>query len=901
MPGQLLQTKLLIPPLRPALVARKRLFQQLDQGLAQDLILVSAPAGYGKTTLLSAWGRGCGCPLAWLSLDAGDNDPARFLTYLAAALQSLHAGPGVGPFDFHPQAGERGASGRLEAQQTALLGQLEMLERECLLVLDDYHLITEAAIHRFMARLVEHRPPALHLAICTRADPPLPLARLRANARLVELRLEDLRFGDEEAAAFLNQVMGLDLQAGDVAALSGRTEGWVAGLQMAAISMRGRDDLAQFIRAFTGSHRYVLDYLAAEVLLRQPAVVQEFLIKTAILERMCAGLCAAVVRGERESALEAIDGQAVLEHLEANNLFVVALDDRREWYRYHRLFADLLRRRLLQAEPGQMPELHRRASRWLQRNGLEAEAVQHALAASDPALAAEQIEAAGSALLLRGEALTLQRWLEQLPEETILSRPHLDLIRAAMLILSGSPAQVVQAHLQRLSRQDVLAAELAALRSVLAIAQVDLEQAKSFSRQALAGLPEGSLFFRNTARWVLDVCHSGIDDMRQRAARLEEMVRKSRAAQGLVYEVVALCGLAEARFNQGRLAQAEEIYRQALERAKRPDGEPLPIAGQSWVGLGTVYQARDELAQAIDCHKKGIELTQAWRPFTAMEGYINLAICQQALGDEAEAQQMIRDARRLAESYDLSDFDDRLVELAQAQLDLRQGQSGTFWRYWAQHSQNGEAKLIDLRMRKYEQISFGWACLADGRPADALHALLALLPELQANDRGLLVLEIELLCALAWQSLGDAPAARQALGRALALAAESGAVRLFRDAGPALAPLLHSCAAGGPQAAFAAKLLAAIPGQVVNLPPVSALPSLVEPLSGRELEVLRLLRSSLTVPEMAAELYVAESTVRSHIKSIYGKLGVHRRIEAVQRAEALGLVDRQQGNPQDGG
>ncbi len=900
MASHFLRSKLLVPPLRPSLVERRQLFRQLDRGLACDLILVSAPAGYGKTTLLSAWTHFCGYPVAWLSLEEGENDPARFLAYLVAALQTIYPQIGAGLFPPHPESGEApgGSSHLLEAQQVILLSRLEALENDFILVLDDYHVITTPVIHQFLAYLLDHRPPALHLAICARADPPLPLARLRANARLVELRLQELRFSDDEAAVFLNQIMGLGLDASSIAALAGRTEGWIAGLQMAAISMQGRDDLPGFIRAFTGSHRYVLDYLASEVLQRQPTYVQDFLMQTAILDRMCAALCDALLddmQGATDAAsLSGEDrpgsAQAILEHLETSNLFVVALDDRREWYRYHRLFADLLRRRLQQVDPALIPRLHRRASDWFQHNGLAPEAVEHALAAGDDALAAERIEATADLLLWGSEVVTLQRWLKHLPETVIQSRPYLDLIRAAVLTLAGQSADVVQASIQRLSKQGALSAEVAVLQAVLAVMQIDLALAERLSRQALERLPERSAYFRSTARWVLDACQVGVDDLRQRARRIEALVEQSRAANSPLYEVIALCELADVRFNQGRLAQAREIYQQALDRAKKTDGSPMPIAGQAWVGLGSVYEAENELEQAVACQQKGIELTRAWRLFTAVEGLNRLAVCQQAMGDEDSAQQALMDARRLAESSDLTDFDDRLVTLAQAQVDLRRGESETFWRYWSQRKEAGQASMIDQRMLKYERVTQGWAYLIDGRPQEVLATLDALLPAMEANDRVLLVIEIEILRALAWQALGDSAAARAALGHAVALSAPAGILRPFCDWGQALAPLLHGLGGSGQQASHADRLLAVIESKTPAVLGLPEQPGLVEPLSERELEVLRLLKSSMTVPEIAAELYVADSTVRSHIKSIYSKLGVHRRLDAVQRGEEMGLI-----------
>src|SRR5438270_5426411 len=439
MPTPILATKLYIPRLRPNVVSRSRLIERLNEGLHRKLTLIAAPAGFGKTTLVSAWVAGCDRQVAWLSLDEGDNDPTRFLTYLVAALQTIA-----------PTIGE-GVSGVLQSPQppptasilTALLNEITTIPDHFVLVLDDYHVLDAKPVDHALTFLLEHLPPQMHLVIATREDPPLPLARLRAGGYLTEVRAVDLRFTPSEAAAFLNQVMGLPLSAEDIALLSRRTEGWIAGLQLAAISMQGQKDTTSFIKSFTGSHHFVLDYLVEEVLQQQPESIQTFLLRTSILDRLCGSLCDAVLLNP------SVSGQATLESIEHANLFLVPLDNERRWYRYHQLFADLLRQRLHQRsasstgdEVGDVAELHRRASQWYEDNGLEIEAFHHAVAANDVERAERLIEGEGMPLQFRGAVTAILNWLESLPTTVLNARPWLWVRSATLLLVNGQTSGV---------------------------------------------------------------------------------------------------------------------------------------------------------------------------------------------------------------------------------------------------------------------------------------------------------------------------------------------------------------------------------------------------------------------------------------------------------------------------
>ena len=478
----LLRTKFYIPPVRPELVSRPHLVERLNAGprSGHKLTLISAPAGFGKTTLLSEWVAGCEQPVAWLSLDEGDNDPARFWVYFVAALQTVQAGIGATSLT----ALQAPQPPPIESALTPLINEIAAIPDPFALVLDDYHLITAQAIHDALAFLLDHLPPQMHLIIATRADPPLPIARLRGRGQLTELRQTDLRFTPDEAAAFLNQVMGLGLSAEDVAALEARAEGWIAGLQMAAVSMQGQEDVAGFIRAFTGSDRYILDYLVEEVLQRQPESVQTFLLQTAILDRLTGPLCDAVW-DKSPTCPTADGGQAMLERLEQANLFIVPLDNERRWYRYHRLFADLLRSRLQQVHPDLAPTLHRRASKWYEENGLMAPAIEYALSAGDFERAANLIEQTAEATLMRSEVATFLNWVEALPDDVVRAWPRLGVFHGMASVLSGGPLHVAQSRLQDAAADEaagLLSGEGTAFRAWIAVIRGDTRRGMGLSR-----------------------------------------------------------------------------------------------------------------------------------------------------------------------------------------------------------------------------------------------------------------------------------------------------------------------------------------------------------------------------------------------------------------------------------
>jgi LuxR family maltose regulon positive regulatory protein len=907
-----LQTKLYMPRRRPGLVERPRLLERLADGLRQGhkLILISAPAGFGKTTLLSEWiGDLRSVPgdtqienrIAWLSLDEDDNDTARFFTHLIATLEMAQAGMCTE------------TSALLQSLQppspkailTALINDLATLSFGVVLVLDDYHAIEQIAIHTALTFLLDHMPSALHLVIASRTDPPLHLARLRTRSQLTELRAADLRFTPQEAATFLDQTMGLQLSTQAVEALEARTEGWIAGLQLAALSMRGKsaEGVADFIAAFGGSHRHVIDYLAEEVLAQQSDEVQSFLCQTAILDRLTAPLCDAV-RGQADS-------QAILEQLEQTNLFLVALDDERKWYRYHLLFADFLRSRL--RGDARLPELHRRAAEWHQRNGSLAEAIQHLLDAADFEAAASLIEQVTRATLMRSEIVTFLNWVEALPHSVICAHPTLHAYNAWALLLTGHSLDEVEARLQdREEDSDHLPGEAIALKAFIAAFQGRARLADQLSQQALERLPEDDLFVRGIVALNAGIASMLHGDLQAGSLALDHVAQIGQAAGNAMITVVALCNQAEVAIMQGHLRKAPALYQQAQEWSIDGQGRPLPIAGMALIGLGELAREKNELESAASHVCEGIELIKKWGEIGAMDGYIALARIKQAQGDNAGANEAIEAAKHLSLRFDTTQIDDIFVAAYQARLWVAQGKLDLAWS-WAKERELKSAKEVEgdadgiLYLREIEQLTLARVLLGRGEPSQVMELLEGMQPgsEQQGAIRNLI--EIHMLKALALRAQGHTSQAFAALKHALTLAEPEGFVRLFVDEGEPMRFLISDfrlriserhhhepTEASRSLLAYADRLLAVFGAS--GAPSQSKIDTLrvkslmVEPLSKREMEVLRLIAAGLSNSEIAARLVVAPSTIKTHINNLYGKLGVSRRTQALARAQELGLL-----------
>jgi LuxR family maltose regulon positive regulatory protein len=925
----ILLTKLFVPPLRPSLVPRPALVARLDSGLQGLLTLVSAPAGFGKTTLLAEWLSQTSRPVAWLSLDVGDNDPVRFFTYLLAALEGVdpEIGQGIRPMLQAPQRFS------WEPLLTSLLNDITRTLEPVILVLDDYHLIESAPVHEIVSFLVDHLPPSgrgpstggLHLVIVTRADPPLPIARLRARGQLAELHVADLRFGPGEARTFLNEVMGLALESGQIAALERRTEGWIAGLQLAAlalqgtISMRGREDVAGFVEAFTGSHRYILDYLTEEVLNRETEERQAFLLQTSILERLCGPLCDAVrfgfveppssssrtavrfgtdditLQGDRHIP---VDSQAILESLAAANLFIVPLDQERRWYRYHHLFADLLRQRLQRERPDLLPELHRRASQWYEANGLIPEAVSHALASDGLERAADLIEWTGWSLLIRGEVRTLRGWLDRLPDELTRYRPQLGILYAWSLALTGD-GERVEPFLQGVDLEQV-PGEVAAVRAYVASLHDEMSLATRLARQVFYHLPESKWFSRGMAALVLGMAPLNSGEPAAAIQALSEAIRLSQAGGRTYLAFIATTMLAEALQMQGRLHEAQGTQQQALQLAAGGSDRPAPFVGLAHVGLSRLFYEWDDLESAQREAEKGVELCRLGglvEPLPA--GLFILAQVRLARGDLDQAAWLIQETEQVAQRYENEYVLARTTGL-RMRLWLADPDRVPADRWWARDlssAEGGTAYLCELGQLARVRALLARAVAAtpvDRDPVrEALELLTGLLEGARAAGRVANTIEGLILQAHALQILGDGEQALGALACALDLAASGSYVRLFIDEGEPMARLLRRAVAQEIAPAYAGRLLAAYgEGAAAAARSVQTLVDqpLVDPLTDRELTVLRLIAAGLSNREIAGELVIAVSTVKTHVNRIYGKLDVKSRIQAVAKAQALDLL-----------
>jgi LuxR family transcriptional regulator, maltose regulon positive regulatory protein len=905
MAGPLLATKLHVPRRPRSLVARPRLGERLSRGAESALTLVSAPAGFGKTTLLTQWLAAVaadGRSVAWLSLDQRDNDPELFWTYLVGALKTVAQGAGASALSLlqPPQP-------PTEAGLATLLNDLDALPVDVVLVLDDYHVIEARGVQDGMAFLLEHLPPQIHLVIASRADPALPLARLRGRGELVEIRAADLRFTPNEAAAYLNEVMGLVLTAPDVAALEERTEGWIAALQLAALSLQGREDIATFIAGFAGDDRYIVDFLAEEVLQRQPEHVQQFLLQTSILDRLSGRLCDAVTGQD--------GGQAKLAALERGNLFLVPLDDRRRWYRYHQLFADVLQARLLDEQPGDLPGLHRRASAWYEQNGEPPEAIRHALAAGDFGRAADLVEQAIPAMRRTRQEVAVHDWLRALPEELVRVRPVLSVGLAGALLAEGE-LDGVETRLQ--DAEELLdttagirqgspapAAEMVVVddegfrrlppmielyRAALALALGDVPGTVRHARRALELSPGDEHLGRAAAAGLLGLAFWASGDLEAGHEAYAECMAGLRRAGHIADTFGCAIALADIRLTQGRLGEARRTYEQALQRAAEPGGPVLRGTADMYVGLSELHRERNDLPAAMQNLLRSQQLGEHnGLPQNRYRWRVAMARIRQAEGDLSGALDALGEAERLY----VGDFfpNVRPVQALRARVLVAQGKLGEALGWARERGLSAEDDLSYLH--EFEHITLARVLLAryaaeraEGAIQEATQLLDRLLRAAGEGQRTGNVIEILVLQALAHQAEGDPPAALASLQRAVTLAQPEGYVRIFADEGPPMAPLLRAVAKQGTAPGYVRRLLAAVSRTEDSTP---ASQELIEPLSARELDVLRLLGTDLDGPEIARELVVSLNTMRTHTRNIYAKLGVSNRRAAVRRAQELGL------------
>jgi LuxR family transcriptional regulator, maltose regulon positive regulatory protein len=906
-PGRdvLLATKLYVPAAQPGLVPRPRLTARLDEGAARALVLVCAPAGYGKTVLLADWAGRDEQSAAWLSLDSGDNDPARFWRHAVAALD--RARPGTGE-RLAPLLGPS-APASFQGLVTALINDLA--GEQALLVLDDYHVISSEQVHASLGFLLEHRPAGVCVVLASRSDPPLGLARLRARGQLTELRAAELRFTPAEAAELL-QPAAPALPEASVAALTARTEGWAAGLQLAALSLRGQADAAAFVAAFTGSHRYVLDYLAEEVLEQQDTQLRTFLLETSVLERLSGPLCDAVT-GRQGS-------QALLEQAERAGLFLVPLDEVRGWWRYHHLFADLLQARLRQGQPGRLPGLHHAAAAWCDAHGLADETIRHVLAAGDAAWAARLIERHYDAIFLRGESATIQRWISALPAELARSRPRL-LLAQAWMALVGGDVEAAGARLDAAERAfadaanepfepsvgqaaSLLANVPAAIplgRAYLAVLHGDAEGTAASASRALAALGEEEWALHSAGVWILAIAEWVRGRLEDAERGFAASVAGWRAAGQPPLTAWACFDLGRVQRAQGGLDAPLATYQQVVEINAPPGRAAMPSAGIGYVGMAEVAYQRGDLDTALQHVTKGIELCRQlnWKTQPLAAGLVTLAWIRQANGDPGGAREAIAEADRIAPSPSLANLFNP-VPAQQARLLLAQGDVAAAAR-WAQA---GDLRTDDEPMyqKEREHLVLARVLLAQDQPAEALALLDRLHEAAAAQDRAGSLIEIGALRALALAARGDADRAVDTLAEALMLACPQGYVRVFADEGPPMATLLARLiaaqrtdrAAARVPLGCLARLHRALGAQDIvpdaGRDGVTAVPGLVEPLTSRELEVLAMLAAGRSNQAIARELVVTLDTVKKHVGHVLAKLGAASRTEAVARARQLTLI-----------
>ncbi len=923
----LVLTKMRVPAARARLISRAHLVDLLTPKDGASFVLVCAPAGYGKTTLLAEWAQSLvknGTAVAWVALDPSDDDPIPFSSYLIASL--IHA---LGPIPELTRIAQLlRATPEIDLQRTmpVVINAIVSSGRECVLILDDYHLIGSPAIHTAVGYLLEHLPGNLRIAIGSRSDPPLPLARLRARGQLLEIRTAGLRFKADEAARFLNEVMQLGLSPEGVTALEERTEGWVVGLQLVALSLSSRADKEQVIASFAGSHRYLVEYLMEEVVNRQGEEVQSFLLSTSVLERMCAPLCDQILenrgQGVRDST-DPCDSQSVLEHLEKSNLFLVPLDDEGIWYRYHHLFRDFLRARLSRTQGERIPVLHRAACEWLAAHAFLREAAYHAFQTQDWEYAAAFVEQHSFTLIVHSDISTLYEWCSAFPEEVMQRHPMLCLQHGLALAYSFRRQNRARAE-ARLQQADRLIADLEDRQSVRELNEfagvvhtfmafapdpsADPRELLALGQRMLGNYAEGDPA-QFTGRLLTGYAYLALHDA-QAAGKTLETARQIAQREHLYFGIVeSSFNLARLMHNQGQLRRAAEICRQGqadIAALLAQPGQELPALGSLDIELGCVCLEQNQLDKAEQRLHHGLNLMGGgMNPHYLMTAHIALFRLCEIQGRSAET---LKYLDRLEAAWPDIAFCTNGLRVMHSLRNAPED-PGTLAEAanWCQDffSSRGEHTSPPGlgpfgAAEAYYLADFAWA-RAQIALGEAKAAMSYLAPQLDlANDHGLTnrVIELSLLEAQAWLAEGDHPRACAALERALMLAQPEGYIRIF-DQGPALTQLLVEAAQQGNFREYIERILSAI-GMPEALPrgqegtgARSAQTSFGESLSERELEVLRLISQGATNRDIAEQLVITEGTVKSHTNHILGKLDAHNRTEAVARARKRGLLDTQ--------
>lgn len=901
---QILITKLQIPPLPPHLVPRPMLSQRLNATIQNTLTLLSAPAGFGKTTLLSEWATCSPWPVAWISLDESDNDPVCFWDYLITALGRIQAGVGEHALALlHSQQ-----TLPAEAVITVLVNAVAAVGQDFALILDDYHLITEPAIHQALLFLLNHLPARMHLLVASRTDPPFPLPRLRANCRLTELRAHDLRFTQQEVAVFFSRFTGLELSEEIVANLATLTEGWIAGLQLAAISAQSLPDIAAFLETFTGNDLYIFDYLANEVWQKLPRAMQTFLLKTAVPERLSASLCDALT-GQT-------NGQQILEQLEKTNLFIIRLDNQRRWYRFHHLFREFLHEHLYLLSSDKVEELHIRACTWYEQNGLMNEAIHHALSAGDSLKAAALVMSAGQRLVEHNEMATLAQWLEALPDDLFSVLPRLCLLRGWLSIIGGqvlASQQWLQRAQQGIDKNDLsplphtaqelaaITGELAILHSHVTIFLGDIPRSLAWANQALSLIPEENLFLRSLGELNLGVASWLDDDIQAATKAMTRAESIGRTANNLYVRLMACCILVHIQMERAHLPRAMQLCQQGLQLAEEKKGEALSATAVLRITRGQLLYYWNDLEAADQALQEGIALCKRWQHHDLMiYCYTVMAQIKQAQGDFMSALEMAQLAEQAIQGNQPHYWIASAISALQIQLALAQ-QNFALIEQWQQTEM---CSYITI----FEQEALAQIALAQNQLERALTILGAVFQRAERSGRVGAMIDIRLLQAVTYQRQGATEQALRMFAHALSLAEPGGFIRPIIDAGFSLKELLVSLVArakAGELAPYSVSLtyiqrLIEVFESVARLQiGQKAAPCLeqAEPepsarldFSRREVEIIQLLISGLSTQEVARHIIITENTVKWYIKSIYSKLQVHNRAQLVVQARKLGIA-----------
>ena len=886
-----LTTKLAIPSSRGEIVPRPRLLGKLGKP-PRPFTLICAPAGFGKTTLMANWLNHIDLPVAWLSLDSEDNDPNRFVTYLIAAIKSVKPEFGNAVY----KALRSSSTPSMTTLLSALINEINGFDHNFVFVLDDFHQVTESSIRDLLIYLLDYQPPQMFLAMTSRSEPPLALPKLRVRQQLAEINVADLRFNLDETQAFLNKLMGLNLDADDIAVLEHRTEGWIAGLQLAALSLQGGTDAQHFIQSFAGDDRHIMDYLTDEVLHRQTALVKTFLLQTSILNRLCAPLCEAVTNLP--------DCKALLESLEQNNMFLIPLDHKRNWYRYHHLFADLLRHQLKETQPDKEIELHTRASRWFADNGFIDEAITHAFAAQNYELVAECLDQHGYEIFHSGRVSTLVNWFRKIPDPIIHNKASrlllsawafftsteenvLPLLDAAEQLLEQSPEQASIGHSG--NEDAYIKGEILVIRGFSAMHQGRFHESMKFIEQAKQLLPEQESIKHAAPALLEGLALYGVGDFVAAEKTLLKAVQLCLKHNNALAIVFILAALLRTYTKMGRLRQARDYFYSAMDILKERGWDSLDETSCLYMALGEVLREQNELQASEECYVHAMELVknEAWNTSRVMIKQM-LARAKLANGEIEQAKAMLHEiANTEFIGQHLPIFS--TIENCTARINLALGNAREVEKWLKQNplQLGGDPDPV----LEEHCVILVRILLAQQQFDDAIKWLAKLLPAAEKANRIAVVIELLVLQSLARQAQGNSQLALATLERAVKLAEPEGFMRIFLDEGKSMATLLKRLADKGVEKDYAGKLLDRFDEHIdTKLQTAISRAGISEPLSRKENNTLQLLAAGLTNKEIAEQLFVSPNTVKTHLKNIFEKLQVNNRNQAIAKARDLKLV-----------